>query len=146
MSEGSGSRVRVRPGGARAVVHRPHPQKETDRGAGTRMMRNGYVGDVEYDADADVFHGEVVHTRDVLTFQGSSVEELEQAFRGSVEDFLSWCAEEGVAPEKPYSGRFNLRLSPDLHREVAIAAKRSNTSINAFVEKAIEDELRTSKR
>lgn len=110
------------------------------------MTYKGYLADVEYDSEARLFHGEVVNTRDVITFQGSSVADLEQAFRDSVDEYIAWCEEEGVAPEKPYSGRFNLRLSPELHREVAIAAKRRNQSINAFVEKAIEDELRTVKR
>lgn len=107
------------------------------------MTYKGYIGDIEYDSEAKIFHGEVVNTRDVITFQGTSVDELEEAFRDSIDDYLSWCDEEGVGPEKPYSGKFNLRLSPELHREVAIAARKLNRSINAFVEKAIEDELRT---
>lgn len=102
-----------------------------------------YIGDVEYDDRAKLFHGEVVNTRDVITFQGTSVAELEHAFHESVDDYVSWCEEEGIPPEKPYSGKFNLRLSPELHRELAIAAKRLDTSINAFVERAIQDELRT---
>jgi predicted HicB family RNase H-like nuclease len=59
----------------------------------------------------------------------------------SINDYIAWCTEEGVEPEKPYSGKFNLRLSPELHREIAIRAKRLNISINSFVEKAITDEL-----
>jgi predicted HicB family RNase H-like nuclease len=106
------------------------------------MTYKGYVGDVEYDDDAKLFHGEVVNTRDVITFQGRSVDELERSFQESIDDYIVWCEEEGVEPEKPFSGRFNLRLSPDLHREVAIAAKRLNKSMNAFVEDAIKDELR----
>jgi predicted HicB family RNase H-like nuclease len=109
------------------------------------MTYKGYIGDVEYDDKAKLFHGEVVNTRDVITFQGTSVEELEQAFHDSINDYVSWADEEGIPPEKPYSGKFNLRLSPELHREVAIVAKRLDTSINAFVEKAIKDELRTVK-
>jgi predicted HicB family RNase H-like nuclease len=109
------------------------------------MTYKGYIGDVEYDDRAKILHGEVVNSRDVITFQGKSVEELEQAFHDSVDDYVSWCAEEGVPPERPYSGKFNVRLSPELHREVAIVARRRNTSINAFVEKAIEDELRAVK-
>ncbi len=109
------------------------------------MTYKEYIGAIEYDDEKKLFHGEVVNTRDVITFQGSSVSDLEQAFRDSIEDYLSWCEEEGTAPEKPYSGRFNLRLSPELHREVAIAAIGLKKSINAFVVKAIEDELRTVK-
>ena len=109
------------------------------------MTYKGYMAQVEYDDEARIFHGEVMNTRDVITFQGTSVEELEEAFRGSVDDYLSWCEEEGTSPEKPYSGKFNLRLSPELHREMAITAKRMNVSINGFVEKAITDELRMVK-
>ena len=110
------------------------------------MTYKGYVGDVEYDDEAKLFHGEVVNTRDVITFQGRSVDELERSFQESIDDYIAWCDEEGVPPEKPFSGRFNLRLSPDLHREVAIAAKRLNKSMNAFVEDAIKDELRLVKQ
>ena len=109
------------------------------------MTYKGYMAQVEYDDEARIFHGEVMNTRDVITFQGTSVEELEEAFRGSVDDYLSWCEEEGTNPEKPYSGKFNLRLSPELHREMVITAKRMNVSINGFVEKAITDELRMVK-
>jgi len=101
----------------------------------------GYIGIVTYDSDAKLFHGDVVNTRDVITFQGTTVSEIEKAFIESIDDYLDWCKEEGVAPEKPYSGKFNLRLSPELHKEIAITAKKMNISINNFVEKAIQDEL-----
>jgi len=105
------------------------------------MEYNGFIGIVEYDSDAKLFHGEVVNTRDVITFQGTSVEEIEVAFKDSIDDYISWCKEDGVEPEKPYSGKFNLRLSPELHREVAISAKKLRISINNFVEKALINEL-----
>ena len=101
----------------------------------------GYLGDVNFDSEAHLFHGEVINTRDVITFQGKSVDELEKAFIDSVEDYLEWCKEDGVSPERPYSGKFNLRLSPELHKEVAITAKKMKISINKFVEKAVVDEL-----
>ncbi|MFP4409469.1 MAG: type II toxin-antitoxin system HicB family antitoxin [Spirochaetaceae bacterium] len=100
---------------------------------------------MEFDAEAKIFHGEVINTRDVITFQGRAVDELEQAFRDSVDEYISWCEAEAVPPEKPYSGRFNLRLSPELHRELAVTAKKRNVSINRFVEQAIEDELRLTR-
>jgi predicted HicB family RNase H-like nuclease len=109
------------------------------------MEYKGYIGNVEFDPDKKIFHGEIINTRDVITFQGQSVEELESAFRDSIDDYLDWCKEEGVNPEKPYSGKFNLRLSPELHREVAINAKKMHLSINKFVEKALEDELKLIK-
>ena len=108
------------------------------------MEYKGYVGTVEYDSDAKIFHGEIVNTRDVITFQGTTVDEINKAFEDSIEDYLNWCKSEGVEPERPYSGKFNLRLSPELHREVAITAKKMKISINNFVEKALRDELATT--
>jgi predicted HicB family RNase H-like nuclease len=105
------------------------------------MEYKGYMGMVEYDDDAKLFHGDVINTRDVITFEGATVDEIERAFRDSVDDYLVWCREEDSLPEKPYSGRFNLRLPPELHKEVAIRAKKLKISINSFVEKAITDEL-----
>jgi predicted HicB family RNase H-like nuclease len=84
------------------------------------MEYKGYIGDVEYDADAKLFHGDVINTRDVITFQGTSVKEIECSFRDSVDDYIEWCLAEGVQPEKPYSGNFNVRLPPSLHRETAL--------------------------
>jgi predicted HicB family RNase H-like nuclease len=107
------------------------------------MEYRGYLGTVEYDADAKLFHGDIVNTRDVITFQGTTVEEIEKAFKDSIDDYLTWCKEEGVEPEKPYSGRFNLRLSPELHKDLAIRAKKLKISINSFVERAISDEIAT---
>jgi len=105
------------------------------------MEYQGYIGMVEFDDKAKIFHGEVINTRDVITFQGTSVEEIENAFKGSIEDYLEWCKKDGVNPEKPYSGKFNLRLSPELHKEVAVTAKKLKISINSFVEKALQDEI-----
>jgi predicted HicB family RNase H-like nuclease len=99
------------------------------------------MGIVEYDDEAKIFHGDIINTRDVITFQGTTVKEIEKAFRDSVDDYLVWCREEGSPPEKPYSGRFNLRLPPEMHKEVAIQAKKLKISINSFVEKAITDEI-----
>ncbi|MGO8692628.1 MAG: type II toxin-antitoxin system HicB family antitoxin [Rectinemataceae bacterium] len=105
------------------------------------MEYKGYIGLVAYDDQAKIFHGDVINTRDVITFQGTSVDEIEKAFQDSVEDYLVWCEKDGVDPEKPYSGKFNLRLSPKLHKEVAVTAKKMNMSINSFVEKALLDEI-----
>jgi len=64
----------------------------------------GYKGHVELDAEAGLFHGEVADTRDVITFQGTSIQELEQAFRESVDDYLAFCAKRGEAPENRSPG------------------------------------------
>ena len=105
------------------------------------MEYKGYLGTVEYDADAKIFHGDIINTRDVITFQGTTVTEIERAFRDSINDYIAWCKEEGAEPEKPYSGKFNIRLSPELHRKISIMAKKRQISLNSFVEKAITDEI-----
>lgn len=97
------------------------------------MEYKGYVGQVEFDDDANIFHGEVINLRDVVTFQGSSVQELRKTFEESVDDYLEFCAERGESPDKPYSGKFMVRLEPELHKMLAIRAKKERKSLNALV-------------
>jgi predicted HicB family RNase H-like nuclease len=97
------------------------------------MEYKGYIGNVEFDDNANIFHGEVINLRDVVTFQGSTVAQLRKAFRDSVGDYLEFCAERGESPEKPYSGKFMVRVEPELHKAVAIHAKREHKSLNAWV-------------
>ena len=102
------------------------------------MEYKGYIGDVKFDADASIFHGEVINTRDVITFQGQSVDELVAAFHGSVDDYLAFCAERGEEPDKPFSGQFMTRIPPELHRAVNIAARVAGKSLNAWVTERLE--------
>lgn len=97
------------------------------------MKYKGYIGHVEYDDQAKIFHGEVVGLRDIITFQGKSVEELEQAFKDSVDDYLAWCKGRGEKPEKTFSGTFNLRIPPELHAKLALQAKTIGISLNTYV-------------
>lgn len=106
------------------------------------MNYKGYIGKVEYDDENRVFTGSVVNVRAVITFQGSTVDEIEDEFRASVDDYLEWCEEDGVEPEKPYSGKFNVRFTPELHQQAAVGAKILGMSLNSFVEKSVIDELR----
>jgi predicted HicB family RNase H-like nuclease len=110
------------------------------------MEYKEYFGTVEYDAEAKVFHGDIINIRDVITFQGKTVNEIEKAFKESIHDYIAWCKEEGVEPKKPYSGKFNVRLSPELHRQIAIFAKKRRVSLNSFVEKAISNEIALQNR
>ena len=101
------------------------------------MEYKGYFGKVEIDEEAGILHGEVINIRDVVTFEGQTVEALQQAFRDSVEDYLAFCAQRGEPPEKPFSGRFVIRLAPDLHRQAYIHAKLANKSLNQWVTEVI---------
>lgn len=97
------------------------------------LTYKGYTGHVELDDEAGLFHGEVLDTRDVITFQGSSVEELTEAFHESVDDYLAYCAERGEDPDKPFSGRLMLRVPPALHRQVVVQAKLAGKSLNQWI-------------
>lgn len=104
----------------------------------TIMHCKGYEAVVDYDEDAELFHGEVIDMRDVVTFQGRSVDELKKAFSDSIDDYLVFCAERGEEPEKPYSGQFVVRVEPVLHRAVVSAAKRAGISLNKWVARTLE--------
>lgn len=101
-----------------------------------------YIGQVIYDDEAKLFHGEVLGMRAVITFQGTTVDEIEQAFIDSIEDYLDWCGERSKKPEKPFSGRFNLRIPPQLHAELTAAAKTHGVSLNRYVQDALNIYLR----
>jgi predicted HicB family RNase H-like nuclease len=98
-------------------------------------MKNykGYTARIDYDDSINAFHGRVLGIRDVITFEGTSVAEIEAGFREAVDDYLAWCVEEGRTPEKPCSGRFNLRVDPELHRRAILTAQRRGESLNSFV-------------
>lgn len=98
----------------------------------------GYTGMMEVDAEAGVIFGRVIGLRDVITFQGETVAEATKAFHDSVDDYLDWCAEKGEAPERPFSGKFVLRLDPNLHRKLAVAAEARGRSLNALIAETLE--------
>ena len=102
------------------------------------LSYKGYQGRFDYDPDADIFHGEVLHLNDVVTFQGRSIDELKQALADSVEDYLLLCTEVGKKPEKPFSGRFNIRISPELHQRIAKEAASAGVSLNSWIINQIE--------
>ncbi len=103
------------------------------------MHHDGYIATIELDEDAGLFHGEVINTRDVLTFQGRTLKELRKAFADTVADYVAWCIERGKEPERPYSGHFTLRVSPELHRRIAVAAARAGKSVNGFVAEKLDE-------
>lgn len=102
------------------------------------MQYKGYVAQIEIDAEAKLLHGEVANIRDVVTFQGRDVEELEIAFRESVDDYLAFCRERGEEADKPFSGKFVTRISPVLHRRASSAAAAAGKSLNAWIADQIE--------
>jgi len=100
-----------------------------------------FYGSVEYSAIDECFFGKIIGTTDLVTFEGSSVNELKRAFTEAAEDYLSLCQEAGKEPQKSYKGSFSVRISPELHRTAAVIAHKEGISLNAFVERAIFDEV-----
>jgi predicted HicB family RNase H-like nuclease len=105
------------------------------------LKYKGYSGIIEYDQTGKIFTGEVVGLHSVITFQGRTPEELETSFQDSLDLYLRMCAEDGMEPEKPYSGKFNLRINPVLHQEIATRAAVQKISLNEWVTEAIEKAL-----
>jgi predicted HicB family RNase H-like nuclease len=105
------------------------------------MNHKGYTATVEYEPDDRVFHGRVNDISDVVTFEGTSVDELEAAFRNAVDEYVAFCEERGRVPQRPFSGRFLVRVPPAVHRRISEAATRAGESMNAWVQKAIELQL-----
>ena len=104
------------------------------------MKYKSYSAVVEFDDEANIFHGEVINTRDVITFQGASVNELQKAFRDSVDDYLAFCAKRGEKPDKPFPGQFIVRVSSKEHQQLSVAAKKEKKSLNAWVRDHLIDD------
>jgi len=106
------------------------------------MKYKGYTGVADVDPDAGVIYGTVIGTRDVITFEADSPKEIKKAFKDSVDDYLDFCKSKGRNPEKPYSGKLVLRMSPQTHRRLEEVAKTQHTSINNVTIEMIERELK----
>jgi predicted HicB family RNase H-like nuclease len=99
----------------------------------------GYIGIVDFDPEIDSFHGTVININDVITFYGSSVAELREEMRQSVEDYLEFCQEQGREPEKPFSGKLIIQTKPELHRRLALEAARRHVSMNTYIQEVLEN-------
>jgi predicted HicB family RNase H-like nuclease len=106
------------------------------------MKYKGYIGKVEIDDEAGILHGEIINIRDVITFEGTSVAEMQTAFRESVDDYLAFCAQRDESPEKPFSGKFVVRLPADLHRKAYVQAKLADKSLNGWITDVVKSALR----
>ena len=102
------------------------------------MSYKGYRGSVRFDDEAEIFHGEVIGMRDVVTFQGRTVDELKEAFHESIDDYLEFCKSRGEEPDKPFSGRFLLRVEPSLHRRLVELSVDEGESLNNWIASKLE--------
>ena len=107
------------------------------------MEYKGYIATIEYDDSVEMLHGEVINAAPypIVTFEAHDVESLKREFRVSIDDYLAWCEEDGVEPRRPFSGKLNLRLGSDLHRQVAAEAAANRMSINEWIKRTLTKEV-----
>lgn len=98
----------------------------------------GYVARVEYSVEDHVLYGKIEGIKDLVNFESDSIDGIEHEFQCAVDDYLSMCEEMGELPDKAYSGTFNVRVSPLLHRKLAMQAFEEGETLNGTVEKALE--------
>ena len=105
------------------------------------LKYKGFIGSVAFSEDDHVFFGKIEGIDGLVNFEGESVDEIINAFHEAVDDYLTYCAEEGIEPHKSYSGSLNVRLTPDIHSRVAYLAKQAGVSINSFIRTAVEKQI-----
>ena len=114
------------------------------KGKGWRIMSDllsykNYNGTVEFSKEDNCLFGKVIGIKSLISYEGASVKELEQDFHNAVDEYLEDCKEKNIEPEQPYKGTFNVRISQELHRTIAIYAMEHGKSLNAAVEEAIDN-------
>ena len=102
------------------------------------MAIDDYQAKIEYDDELDMFRGEILGLNGGADFYGRTPEELRTEFRRSLQVFLEVCREKGIKPRRHYLGRFNLRISPELHERLAILAQAEGKSLNALAQEALQ--------
>ncbi len=103
------------------------------------MTYKGYITRIEFDAQDRIFFGRLAGIRDIVTFHGRTVDELEAAFKEAVDHYLATCAKLGDEPDKPYSGKLTLRIPPNVHAAIATAAEVSGKSLNKWASDVLEE-------
>lgn len=106
------------------------------------LKHKNFIAKVEPDESGEFMHGEVINTKDIITFQGRTIKQLEREFTTSVTDYIDFCHERGEEPEKPFSGQFPVRALPELHRDIYIAASKDGKSMNAWVVDTLASRLK----
>jgi predicted HicB family RNase H-like nuclease len=105
------------------------------------MSYKNYLGSVHYSDEDQVFHGKIEFIRSLVTYEGSDIKSLRAAFEEAVDDYLQLCESQGIEPDLPFKGSFNVRTGSDLHRRTALLAKAHNTNLNNIVVEALEKYL-----
>ena len=105
------------------------------------MEYKGYVGSVEFSENDGVFFGKVQGIHSLISYEGTTAQELVSDFHGAVDDYLISCEEDGIEPECAYKGSLNIRLGSELHKRAAVYAIAHQQSLNSFIEEAVYEKL-----
>ena len=108
------------------------------------LTYKGYIGSVAFSEKDNVFFGKIEGINGLVNFEGESVKELTDAFHETVDDYLAYCEDEGIEPDKSYSGVLNVRLTPAIHRQIAILARQAGMTLNAFIKDALEEKVESA--
>lgn len=103
------------------------------------LKHKGYIGSVEVDVDAGILYGKLLHIRDLVNYEAETPAKLKAEFEAAVEEYLEDCIEDGIEPDVPFKGQFNVRVTPSLHRELAISAKSQGRTMNDYVEHVLKN-------
>ena len=105
------------------------------------LSYKGFIGSVSFSEKDGVFFGKIEGIDGMVNFEGESVNELTNAFHEAVDDYLDYCKEMGIEAHKSYTGVLNIRINPETHSRIAVIAKQTGVSINAFIKAALEKEV-----
>jgi len=103
----------------------------------------GYSGTVEYSADDNILFGKVIGVNSLISYEGKSIKELKADFEGVVDEYLEYCEENNIEPEKTYKGSLNVRISPEAHRKATLIARSEHISLNQFIEMSVNEKIET---
>lgn len=103
------------------------------------MSYKGYLGSVHFDASAELFFGKVEFIRDLINFEASDAKNLIKSFHKAIDSYLEDCNIVGKAPDKPFKGSFNVRIEPELHKEISLYAMQHGDTLNGVVKKALSE-------
>lgn len=103
------------------------------------LTYKNYIGTVNFSEEDGVFFGKVIGITDSISFEGDSVKSLIEDFHSAVDEYLEFCAENNKEPQQQYKGSFNVRISPELHRQASLMAQAQHISLNNFIEQSVKN-------
>ncbi len=108
------------------------------------MKHAGYLGSVHYSSEDEIFYGKLEYVKALVSYEGTDVKTLKKAFKESVDDYLCLCKKQGIEPDQPFKGSFNVRAGENLHREAYVYANEHNLNLNQVVICALKKLLKTA--